>query len=99
MKKKFRVELFYETEYPEIEAETEEEAIQQALEWWAECMPNVVVRPAEEEEGRKDILCDICPYYYRDEDDRFPRCHYELDDGYAPCEIDDFEEEEEEDED
>lgn len=33
MKKKFRVELFYETEYPEIEAENEDEAIERALGW------------------------------------------------------------------
>lgn len=97
MKKKFSVELFYEIEY-EIEAENEDEAIEQAVENWKNTFPNVVVRPAEEE-GRKDIACGICPYYYKDEDDRFPRCHYELDDGYAPCEIDDFEEEEEDDED
>lgn len=97
MKKKFSVELFYEIEY-EIEAENEDEAIEQAVENWKNTFPNVIARPAEEE-GRKDIACGICPYYYKDEDDRFPRCHYELDDGYAPCEIDDFEEEEEEDED
>ena len=97
MKKKFSVELFYEIEY-EIEAENGDNAVEQAIEYWKDTFPNVVVRPAEEEEGRKDIACGICPYYYKDEDDRFPRCHYELDDGYAPCEIDDFEEEEEEDE-
>ena len=97
MKKKFSVELFYEIEY-EIEAENEDEAIEQAVENWKNTFPNVVVKPAEEED-RKDIACGICPYYYKDEDEKFPRCHYEWDDGYAPCEIDDFEEEEEEDED
>lgn len=98
MKKKFRVELFYEAEYPEIEAETEEEAFRQALEQWAKCIPNVVIRPAEEK-GRRDIACDICPYYYMNEDegDESPRCHYEWDDRCAPCEVDDFEEEEEDD--
>ena len=97
MKKKFSVELFYEIEY-EIEAENEDEAIERAVEHWKNTFPNVVVKSAEEE-GRKDIACGICPYYYKDEDEKSPRCHYELDDGYAPCEIDDFEEEEEEDQD
>ena len=95
MKKKFSVELFYEIEY-EIEAENEDEAIEQAIENWKNTFPNVIARPVEEE-GRKDIACGICPYYYKDEDEKSPRCHYEWDDGYAPCEIDDFEEEEEED--
>ena len=97
MKKKFYVELFYETEYPEIEAENEDEAIEQALAWWVECMPNVIVKPAEEK-NKKDIACNICSYYYKDENDESPRCHYEWDDRCAPCEIDDFEEREEEDE-
>lgn len=97
MKKKFCVELFYETEYPEIEAESEEEAIQQALEWWNECTPNVVIRPADEEEDKKDIACDICPYYYKNENEDAPRCHYDWEDGCAPCEIDDFGEEDYED--
>lgn len=96
MKKKFSVELFYEVEY-EIEAENEEEAVEQAVEQWKNTFPNVVVRPAVKEEDRKDIACDICPYYYKDEDEDSPRCHYEWDDRCAPCEIDDFEEEEEDD--
>lgn len=58
-------------------------------------MPNVIVRPAEEEEGRKDTACDICSYYYKDRDEETPRCHYEWDDRCAPCEVDNFEEEEE----
>lgn len=97
MKKKFSVELFYEIEY-EIEAENEDEAIEQAVENWKNTFPNVVVRPAEEE-NKEDIACGICSYYYKDEDDESPRCHYDWDDRYAPCEIDDFEGEEEEDED
>lgn len=97
MKKKFRVELFYEAEYPEIEAETEEEAFQQALKKWAECLPNVIIRPAEEEDG-EDITCDACPYYYKDEYEDAPRCHCESSDGSAPCEIDDYEYEKEEEE-
>lgn len=97
MKKKFSVELFHEIEY-EIEAENEDEAIEQAIENWKNTFPNVVIRPVEEED-KKDIACNICSYYYKDEDEESPRCHYEWDDRYAPCEIDDFEEEEEEDED
>jgi len=93
MKKKFRVELFYEIEYPEIEAENEEEAFQQALKHWVECLPNVVIRPAEEEDG-EDITCDNCPYYYKGEGENTPRCHCVNSDGSAPCEIDYFEEEE-----
>ena len=95
MKKKFSVELFYEIEY-EIEAENEDEAIERAVEHWKNTFPNVVVKSAKEE-GRKDIACGICPYYYMDSDEEAPRCHYEWDDRYAPCEIDDFEGREEED--
>lgn len=93
MKKKFNVELFYEIEY-EIEAENEDEAIEQAVEYWKNTSPNVIARPAEEK-NRKDITCNNCPYYYMDRDEETPRCHYGWDDGCAPCEIDDFEEEEE----
>lgn len=90
MKKKFSVEMFYEIEY-EIEAENEDEAIEQAAEYWKNTFPHVIVRPVEEK-NRKDITCNNCPYYYMDK-----YCHYEWNDGCAPCEIDDFEEEEEED--
>ena len=93
MKKKFSVELFYEIEY-EIEAESEDEAIEQAVEYWKNISPNVIVRPVEEK-GGKDITCNSCPYYYRDSDVEVLRCHYVWEDGCAPCEIDDFEEEEE----
>lgn len=40
-------------------------------------------------------MCENCPYHYRAEDERFPRCHFEGPEGWAPCE---WEEEEEEDE-
>ena len=90
MKKKFSVEMFYEIEY-EIEAENEDEAIEQAVEYWKNTLPHVIARPVEEK-NRKDITCNNCPYYYMDK-----YCHYEWNDGCAPCEIDDFEEEEEED--
>lgn len=84
MKKKFSVEMFYEIEY-EIEAENEDEAIEQAAEYWKNTFPHVIARPV-----RKDITCNNCPYYYMDK-----YCHYEWNDGCTPCEIDDFEEEEE----
>ena len=90
MKKKFSVEMFYEIEY-EIEAENEDEAIEQAVEYWKNTFPHVIARPVEKK-NRKDITCNNCPYYYMDK-----YCHYEWNDGCAPCEIDDFEEEEEED--
>lgn len=41
-------------------------------------------------------MCENCPYHYAVEDERFPRCHFEGPEGWAPCE---WEEEEEEDED
>lgn len=37
-------------EYPNIEAETKEEAIQQALEWWSERAPNILWCYIQEEE-------------------------------------------------
>lgn len=39
---------------------------------------------------------DNCGYWWADGDDRFPSCHYPYNDGYAPCEVDDDEESEEE---
>jgi hypothetical protein len=40
------------------------------------------------------IKCTDCPYYWADCNDKGepidrPSCHYQWDDGYAPCEIDD----------
>lgn len=40
------------------------------------------------------IKCKDCLYYWADCDDKGepierPRCHYQWDDGYAPCELDD----------
>ena len=46
--------------------------------------------------------CINCPYYYRDEGEKWSRCHCTEPEGLAPCEIDDdeeYEEEEEENED
>ena len=30
-----------------------------------------------------------CGYWWKDDDEDFPHCHYEGPDGSAPCEIDD----------
>lgn len=44
-------------------------------------------------------MCENCPYHYKTEDDRFPCCHFEGPDGWAPCEYEEeYEEEEEEEE-
>jgi hypothetical protein len=34
-----------------------------------------------------------CGYYYKDEDDDFPCCHFVGPDGTAPCEYDDEDDE------
>ena len=41
MPKMFNVEISDNAWYPEIEAETKEEAIQNALEWWLERQPEI----------------------------------------------------------
>lgn len=43
-------------------------------------------------------MCENCPYHYAAEDERFPRCHFEGPEGWAPCEWEeeDCEEEDEE---
>lgn len=35
------------------------------------------------------MRCTDCPYCWKGEDDRFPCCHFEGPDGWAPCEQDD----------
>ena len=42
------------------------------------------------------MKCKDCPYYWAECDDRgnpigHPNCHYQWNDGYAPCEVDDYE--------
>ena len=32
---------------------------------------------------------DNCGYWWADEGEEHPSCHYPYDDGYAPCEIED----------
>lgn len=44
------------------------------------------------------MKCKDCPYYFSNTDNEgrpteSPRCQYRWDDGYAPCEIDDAENE------
>ena len=33
--------------------------------------------------------CEMCGYYWKEEEDRYPHCHFEGPDGSAPCENDD----------
>lgn len=42
-------------------------------------------------------MCENCPYHYAVESERFPRCHFEGPEGWAPCEWEEEEDEEEED--
>ena len=46
----------------------------------------------------REIKCVDCPYYWVDADGEIAYCHYQYDDGYAPCEIEDRERETENDE-
>lgn len=52
----------------------------------------------KERKETKMKCSDNCGYWWADGDDRFPSCHYPYNDGYAPCEVDDEESEEEENE-
>ena len=42
------------------------------------------------------MSCKDCPYYYKTEEDNFPCCHFEGPNGWAPCEQegDNYEEDE-----
>lgn len=35
------------------------------------------------------MKCADCPYYWKEENEEFASCHYEYNDGYAPCEVED----------
>ena len=37
------------------------------------------------------MKCADCAYYWADEDEQTPYCHYGYGDGYAPCEVEDSE--------
>lgn len=41
---------------------------------------------------------DNCGYYWKEEDEKFARCHFEGADGWAPCEQEEYYEEERTDE-
>lgn len=41
----------------------------------------------------REITCDVCPWYWKEDDDGFAHCQYPYDDGDAPCEWDDYTEE------
>lgn len=38
------------------------------------------------------MQCIHCPYYWNDSKEEIPCCHYRWNDGYAPCEVDEPEE-------
>lgn len=46
--KKFNISLKDFVQYEQIEANTKEEAIQQALEWWIERTPQMVIEESED---------------------------------------------------
>jgi hypothetical protein len=62
-----------------------------ARKWYNNCIK-------EEKGKRKMSKCDAmnCGYYYKGEDDFYPCCHCDEPKGYAPCEYDEYECEEEE---
>lgn len=31
-------------------------------------------------------LCETCGYHWKEEGERYPRCHFEGPEGWAPCE-------------
>ena len=41
------------------------------------------------------MKCAECPYYWAEENEKYPSCKYPYNDGYAPCEIEDQEKESE----
>lgn len=45
------------------------------------------------------VLCENCGYHWKEEDERYPRCHFDGPEGWAPCEAEDdyFYEDDEED--
>lgn len=38
-------------------------------------------------------VCFNCGYHYCDEGEKYPSCHCDLPDGQAPCEIEDYDDE------
>ena len=39
------------------------------------------------EEEETEFNCSCCPYHWADFDEDYPRCHYQYNDGCAPCEL------------
>ena len=52
--KKFEVILSDFADYGIIEAETKEEAIEMALDWWSERMPDITAEEYDENEEEED---------------------------------------------
>lgn len=38
--------------------------------------------------------CENCGYYWKEADEKFPCCHFVGPNGWAPCEQDEYEEDE-----
>ena len=93
--KKWIISVLDSEIYKDIEADTEKEAIEKVLALWAERIPDIAVQ--EDEEKWVGTRCETCSYFWKEEDEETPSCHYGWDDGYAPCEIDDIEDYEEDD--
>ena len=36
------------------------------------------------------MKCADCPYYWKEENEDYPDCHYRWNDGYAPCEVEEI---------
>ena len=47
---RWNIQISAETYYPEVEAETQEEAILKALDWFIEYEPDIICEEVEEEE-------------------------------------------------
>lgn len=41
------------------------------------------------------LKCSNCAYYWQDRGEEYPSCHYEGPDAWAPCEQDEYVEEDE----
>lgn len=44
------------------------------------------------------MKCNECGYWYKAEGDKYPHCHFEGPEGWAPCEQEEEDEEEEDEE-
>lgn len=39
------------------------------------------------------MKCKDCCYFWQDKGEDYPWCHYVWNDGYAPCEVEEYEKE------